>query len=1277
MPQILLAGAPTGCWTNLGDEAILAAMTETIRGQIPDATIAVVSSNPHGFLDQYGCKAVDFRNIEGLIAAVESSDLLALGGGSIFFDYWGANPEAVLTPAHQGLELWAGLALIAAATDTPTITYGVGVGPLGSNAGQLLAAATLEQAILVTVRDYASLRTVASLGVDHPDIQVTGDPVVRLVEPQPADGAASTRLLGVALRQWDIGVDEGRWQIKVARALETALATTGAHARFVPMHKSVNWPLSNDLGAAETVIRLLPQELQNRCSTISDEVGWRDRLGLLAGCDSILAMRYHAALVGICAERTPVALCYDPKVSSLMTDAGLAELSFPLDERLDSGRLGEAIISALEPENRLRSSLGAVAAQLVERESCTAYRAAEVLGFGPASRRLGQRMSRLVGMLAEQHTHERSERTQALIRQLHNSLEGASARRASIPGDFPKPAGPGPDTDPETCPGTDPGTDLAAEQPVSTSRALSVGILTNRLLDRTSGEPCAGGAERYALDLATLLSDLGLSVVFFQKGGNWEVGTFHGFEVRALPEGGAEGELEVGVTDRFCEATAGFDRQIVLSPNYGIGPLRDDAIVVSHGVWWDHDFWPHLDLRTPEWAARIEALFASGRRMVSVDENTVDVVRSMLPGATENITVIPNYVDTKVFHPAERRSGSPVPHVLIPRRAEAIRGAGLVGPVLELVPDPCTVTWAGDGDPAMLTALTDVAQHDERLNVSSFALTDMAQLYRDADIVIIPTVASEGQSLSCLEAMAAGCAVIATRVGGLGELITDGVDGLLCDPEPRSIAAALRRAVRDPALRARLGTEARRTAMRHDVLVWRDRWARLLEEEGWIDSVSRAVGYDIFCFSIIDWEFRKQRPQQMMEAWAKRGRRVFYLRVSEFLGPDQSEFTATSVGEGIWEITLRIPAFDVYSGEVPSDVATSGVSAIRSLIEHFGITSAVSVVELATWCGLATGAREEFGWPIVYDCMDDWNTFPGFDARPSFLEEEERLVDRADIMVVSSETILRRWISARPDLVLARNASDFDFFSNWSGVDPLPGVAGPVAGFFGAVVEWFDVALMRRVALDHPGVTFVFVGNVARVDISSLKSLPNVRFEGLQPYEMMPAYLSRFDVCLIPFVTGGATDGMDVVKFYEYVSQGKPVVSTRIREIVAYESLLYLADGPQEFSEMVGLALDEQDPEKAAQRVQLARLNTWDDRVEVVDAEILRCLTSAPRRTGKSGGDLQEAPEEHGTAERGSDLAEQNQVLRDRLDALDRSRPMRLVRAYWRMKSFLSPRKRR
>ena len=72
------------------------------------------------------------------------------------------------------------------------------------------------------------------------------------------------------------------------------------------------------------------------------------------------------------------------------------------------------------------------------------------------------------------------------------------------------------------------------------------------------------------------------------------------------------------------------------------------------------------------------------------------------------------------------------------------------------------------------------------------------------------TSLNEGLPLSILEAMAAGLAVVATRVGGTPELVTHGETGLLVEPEDAvSTAEAIRELLTDVDLRSRMGARGR------------------------------------------------------------------------------------------------------------------------------------------------------------------------------------------------------------------------------------------------------------------------------------------------------------------------------------------------------------------------------------------------------------------------------------------------------------------------------------
>jgi len=110
---------------------------------------------------------------------------------------------------------------------------------------------------------------------------------------------------------------------------------------------------------------------------------------------------------------------------------------------------------------------------------------------------------------------------------------------------------------------------------------------------------------------------------------------------------------------------------------------------------------------------------------------------------------------------------------------------------------------------------------------------DVPALLQATDILAITSL-SEGSPLNLFEAMAAGCSVVATGVGGIPELLEHERTGLIVSPaDPEAIAEGLLRLIRDEALRERLGEAARAEAsrrfdVRHTVRAFERRYAALV-----------------------------------------------------------------------------------------------------------------------------------------------------------------------------------------------------------------------------------------------------------------------------------------------------------------------------------------------------------------------------------------------------------------------------------------------------------------
>jgi glycosyltransferase involved in cell wall biosynthesis len=86
---------------------------------------------------------------------------------------------------------------------------------------------------------------------------------------------------------------------------------------------------------------------------------------------------------------------------------------------------------------------------------------------------------------------------------------------------------------------------------------------------------------------------------------------------------------------------------------------------------------------------------------------------------------------------------------------------------------------------------------------------DLPRIYADLDVLAV-TSNNEGTPVSAIEAMAAGCPVVATQVGGLPDLIDDGETGYLVPPgDAQAVSAAMLRLLREPEVARHMGQTAR------------------------------------------------------------------------------------------------------------------------------------------------------------------------------------------------------------------------------------------------------------------------------------------------------------------------------------------------------------------------------------------------------------------------------------------------------------------------------------
>ena len=182
-------------------------------------------------------------------------------------------------------------------------------------------------------------------------------------------------------------------------------------------------------------------------------------------------------------------------------------------------------------------------------------------------------------------------------------------------------------------------------------------------------------------------------------------------------------------------------------------------------------------------------------------------------GVTSNrrIACIPNPVSLPPVMARAREPGL----VVFAGRCEASKGIfdllEAAGVLRAQVPG-LRIECAGDGDLGKVQRYAASMNLAARVKMRGWLDKDASeQLLSRASAFVLPSYA-EGLPMSLLEAMAAGCPVVATRVGGIPDLITDGVDGILVPPgDPHALADALQRILRDRDFARQLGNAARLT----------------------------------------------------------------------------------------------------------------------------------------------------------------------------------------------------------------------------------------------------------------------------------------------------------------------------------------------------------------------------------------------------------------------------------------------------------------------------------
>ncbi|MFC4454829.1 glycosyltransferase family 1 protein [Deinococcus sonorensis] len=366
---------------------------------------------------------------------------------------------------------------------------------------------------------------------------------------------------------------------------------------------------------------------------------------------------------------------------------------------------------------------------------------------------------------------------------------------------------------------------------------------------------------------------------------------------------------------------------------------------------------------------------------------------------------------------------------------------------------------------------------------------------------------------------------------------------------------------------------------------------------------------DVLCLAHLRWDFVYQRPQHLMSRAADQ-RRVYYCEVPRH---DAAEPHLETRQDG--PVTVVTPHLRTDLPWVQAE------RRIGQLLADFLHTEQVRRPLAWVYTPMLLPVTDFFETGgVVYDCMDELGGF--CDAPPELQAREQRLFRQADVVFTGGHHLWEAKRSQHPNVHAFPSSVDVAHFAQARQGLPDPAdqqaLPRPRLGFYGVIDERFDLELVRTLATRRPEWQFVFLGPVVKIDPSQLPQGPNLHYLGMKSYAELPAYLTHWDVALLPFARNAATEFISPTKTPEYLAAGVPVVSTAIHDVVrpyGDGGLVSIASDPQAFEQAIAHALEADHTDRQRQADTLLSGMSWDRTWDAMNTLVQRSLGFRMART--------------------------------------------------------------
>jgi len=221
--------------------------------------------------------------------------------------------------------------------------------------------------------------------------------------------------------------------------------------------------------------------------------------------------------------------------------------------------------------------------------------------------------------------------------------------------------------------------------------------------------------------------------------------------------------------------------------------------------------------------------FLRSKTVVCVDYNFLNWIRTILPRSyTNRAVVIPNF--TKIPNLNVQKDTTSI-NILFARRFVAYRGVFVLCEVVKAILSKYdNVNFGIYGEGVLNDYIKKELGDFNNVTISSFNFDEAIDVSLNYDISIVPSLASEGTSLSLLESMACGCVPIASNIGGMTNILIDGFNGFLVNPTATDFVKKIEYLINNPDELLSLSKNARETSVKSfSFRKWKMEWEQVLK----------------------------------------------------------------------------------------------------------------------------------------------------------------------------------------------------------------------------------------------------------------------------------------------------------------------------------------------------------------------------------------------------------------------------------------------------------------